>query len=153
MFPETPFLFAFAIALAFRNSNVISLKLAVICAFLAVFIDIDHYIEHIIHARRNKFSLLDTWNNIRHIPERSFIHHKIGIAIFTTLFLLIYLISPKISLIMAIAYYSHIILDYVKWHKVKYLRLMIFNFKIRETHTEMFINILLVVIILIMLFY
>src|SRR3989344_1724234 len=110
MNPLTHFVVPFSISLLFSNIN-----FSIIAGLIGMFIDIDHYFEHIIHAKKMKFSLLATWNHAmsKHATysEWSFIHKPLGIFFFTYLIGLISFFNLEFSLIIALGYYSHILLD------------------------------------------
>ena len=120
MNPYTHFLLPYVISLILVKNGIFTWKLALVCGLVGVIIDIDHFIEHVIHSKKQKLSLLDTWNNAtkyHRFYERSFIHNFVGFLIFTVMFLVIYVFDWKIALVLAIAYYSHMFLGYVHLQK------------------------------------
>ena len=154
MDPHTHFLFPFVIAFILSKLNIISWKFALVCGFIGAFVDIDHYVEHILHSKSNKFSLKDTWNNamrFHHFEERSFIHDINGAAILTVIFVIILFFNWKISLILAIGYYSHLFLDYIHINKERFLKWKISTLYIRESNLEMIVDIILVIVLIIVL--
>lgn len=149
---QTHFLFPFFLCLVLYKLQFVSLKLAVIAGFVGVLIDLDHYIEHIKHAKKNKFSIKDTWNNSEHFhkfPQRSSIHHETGATIITLLLILTALMDYKIALVLAIAYYSHLYLDYLWIEKPHYMRMKFGKLYFRETHFEFVLDIILILAIII----
>lgn len=144
----THFIFPFFICLVLYKLQIISLRFAIIAGLIGVFVDIDHYIEHIILSKKNKFSIVDTWNNSEHFhrfAQRSIIHHTEGATIITVVLLLLALIYPTIALIIAIAYYSHLYLDHIWINKPHYLQLKVGKLYYRETHFEVFLDICLII--------
>ena len=94
MLPHSHFLFAFLVGLIFAKLGVFSWKFAILCGIIAVFVDIDHYIEHILHSKKDKFSIRATWNNsikLHKFNQRSFIHNIKGLFILTILLIITYL--------------------------------------------------------------
>lgn len=112
MFPQSHFLFAFFISEILVKLGFISHTIAISIAILATLIDIDHLICFAL--KRHEISLKHAWNEcVRgRMYERTFIHHKIGFILITALIVITYFINPTITLILSIAYYSHIFLDY-----------------------------------------
>lgn len=154
MNPQTHFLFPFFIAFILTKLNILSWKLAVLCGLIGVLIDIDHYLEHIIHSRSNSLSLRACWNNaikFHRFNQRSFIHHWQGFLILSLIFLIVLFFNWKISLILAISYYSHLILDYVHLKKEKVLRWKIGELFMKESRLEIIIDTLLVLGIIVLI--
>ena len=116
MYPQTHFLFPFLISLILMKYGLLDWKLALLSGIIGVLIDLDHLVEHIFHSRKNKFSLADTWNNAVHyhrFSERSVLHHWLGMLIIGLVLVVVSFFNWKISLMLAIAYYSHMILDHI----------------------------------------
>ena len=128
MNPHTHFLFPFFIALILNKINLISIELVIFCGVIGVVIDIDHYIKHIIHSKKDKFSLIKTWNmseKFHKYNQRSFIHYKKGALIVSLIILILSFINWKIALITTIGYYSHLLLDNI--HTGKTVKIKILN--------------------------
>jgi len=154
MNPHTHFLFPFFIALILTKLNLISWKLAVLCGLIGVLIDLDHYIEYILHSKSNRFSLRSCWNNairLHRFNQRSFIHHWRGFLILSLIFLIVLFFSWKISLILVISYYSHIFLDYIHLKKEKLLRWKLCELFMKESRLEIILDILLVLGIIVLI--
>lgn len=116
MYPQTHFLFPFLISLILMKYGLLDWKLALISGIIGVLIDLDHLAEHIFHSRKNKFSIVDTWNNAVHyhrFSERSLLHHWLGMLIIGFILMVVSFFNWKISLMLAIAYYSHMVLDHI----------------------------------------
>ena len=99
MNPHTHFLFPFFIALVLYKLSILSFKFAIICGLIGMLVDLDHYVEHIIHSKSNRFSLLSTWTNsikLHRFVQRSFIHEGTGFTILTIIFMVVFLIDYKI---------------------------------------------------------
>lgn len=125
MYPQSHFLFPFFISLILVKLNYLDWKLALLSGIIGVLIDLDHLVEHILLAAKNKFSLADTWNNAVHyhrFSERSVLHHWLGMLIIGLVLVAVSFFNWRISLILAIAYYSHMILDHISIRiKLKYV--------------------------------
>ena len=116
MYPQTHFLFVLLLGLILSKLNYLNWKLAFLAAFLSSIIDIDHYIEHIIHNKKDRFSLKKTWNDAIHYNkfyEWSFIHRWQGMLLITLLIIALTFLNTTSAIIIALAYYSHMILDYI----------------------------------------
>ncbi len=156
MNPHTYFLFPFTVGLILTKLNIINWKLALIGGFIGVFVDIDHYIEHILHARKNKFSLSATWNNsikLHRFKQRSFIHHWDGALILTTIFVLLAYSNWKITLVIATGYYSHLVLDFLFHLKEEIsFKWKIGRMYVKETHLEFILDLVLIIILAVLIF-
>ncbi|MBT3691489.1 hypothetical protein HOD75_02940 [archaeon] len=113
MYPFTHFLFAFFIGEILVKYNIFNHQIALITALIATLIDIDHFIYYGI--KHKDWNLKHAWNGAvyKKEPERTFIHHKLGFILITLIIIATYFINPIISYILAIAYYSHMFLDYI----------------------------------------
>lgn len=151
MLPHTHFIFPFSIALFLARFNVISLEFALLCGLIGVLVDLDHLIEHILHAKKKRFSLKDTWNNsikIHKFHQRSFIHFWKGVVILTIVFGIIAYFDWKIALIFIIGYYSHLFLDVIHDQTKHFMKWKIGELFIRESHLEFILDVLLIIVIL-----
>jgi len=154
MDPHTHFLFPFTVGLILNKLGIISWKLVLLCGIIGVLIDIDHYIEYVLHAKTNRFSLKGAWNNairFHRFEERSFIHHWQGFLVLSLIFLGLFFFYWKIALVLAIGYYSHIILDYVHLRKDKFFSWKIGKLFMKESHLEFALDIILILAIIIIL--
>tara|TARA_Y100000310_G_scaffold89923_1_gene87166 strand:+ start:115504 stop:115974 length:471 start_codon:yes stop_codon:yes gene_type:complete len=116
MYPQTHFLFVLLLGLTFTKYGYLNWKLSLLAAFLSSVIDIDHYIEHIIHNKKDRFSLKKTWNDAIHYNkfyEWSFIHRWQGMLLVTLIVVILFIFNWTWALVIALAYYSHMILDYI----------------------------------------
>ena len=150
MLPHSHFLFAFLIGLIFTKLGFFSWKFALFCGIIAVLVDLDHYVEHILHAKKDKFSIRATWNNsikLHKFNQRSFIHHFKGAIFLTVLFAALYLINAKIALVLAIGYYSHLLLDLPPSIKDKIMRLKLGKWYFNEKYLEIIFDIVILIII------
>ncbi len=154
MLPQTHFLFPFALALILDKFQIIPWQLAILTGVIGVLVDLDHLVEHIIHAKKNKFSLRATWNNsikLHHFNQRSFIHHWRGALFILLLLVILSLFYWKISLIIAIGYYSHLFLDFSHLTKGKAWRIKLGKYYFQESTSEIIFDLILVVLIVILL--
>lgn len=154
MNPQTHFLLPFFLSAILAKMGLISWKLALLSGFMGVMIDIDHYIEHIIYAKTNRFSLVKTWNESikwHHFYQRSFIHEGLGVLIVTIILLVKAIFVWHLALASAISYYSHLLLDKIHLHKEKYWRGKILFLFLKESYFEITLDVVLVLGILIVL--
>lgn len=155
MDPHTHFMFPFAIGLILMKFGIINWKWALLAGVIGVLVDIDHYIEHIFHAKTNRFSLLAAWNNsikFHRFNQRSFIHYGNSALLLTMILGVIALFKWPLALILALGYYSHLILD-LPYHlkKERPFQWKIGNFYLKETHFELLVDALLFVALVILL--
>ncbi|PIZ51963.1 hypothetical protein COY27_01890 [Candidatus Woesearchaeota archaeon CG_4_10_14_0_2_um_filter_33_13] len=154
MYPHTHFLFPFTIALVLNRFSIISWKLTVLCGIVGVIIDIDHFIDHIVQAKGNKFSIKATWNNsvrFHRFDQRTFIHHWKGAILVTTIIGSLILYNWQVSLIIALGYYSHLLLDYIHVRKDKSVRIRLKGFFIKEYYSEILLDLSLIATIIVLL--
>jgi len=107
---------------------------------IAVLIDIDHYIYHIVHAK--SYHPIKFWNTvslaavhqIKSPSYRTFIHHRKGIYIISVILAIVMLIDFRIGFIKASAYYTHMVLDHLK-----YFHIRITDYKLLDFHGVKFV--------------
>lgn len=151
MNPHTHFLFPFALGLVFANLGFLSIPLVIIAACIGVFVDIDHYIEHILHTKKNKFSLKSTWNNsmkYHKFRQRSFIHDGSGIVLLTIFIIIVSFFSWPYGIVLGLGYYSHLLLDYVHMKKEKFVQWKNMHLHMRMSYEEVGLDILLVIFLI-----
>ena len=152
MYPQTHFLFPYFIALILTEFGLLSWKLALLAGLVGVLVDLDHYFEHMLHAKKNRFSLKDTWNysiKLHKFYQRSFVHHWIGAMLVGLILLIILFFNWKISIALAIGYYSHLILDH--YHlKGKKLEIKVGSLFIDEFYTEIIVDVILLILVFVM---
>lgn len=119
MYPQSHFLFALFISLIFVKYGIFDYKIALLIAIIAVLVDIDHFINFII--RKGDYSLRDAWNAgiLKHMKERTFIHHYLGFILITAIIVLLFFFNRTWFWIVGISYYSHMFLDYAKLNVLK----------------------------------
>jgi len=111
--------------------------------------DLDHFLYHLF--KKKSISLVESWNNAVQGKEheRTFIHHFPGFIFMTGVIFFMAFLNVKISLCVAIAYYSHMFLDYVpiriKKDQKKHLKL--FDLFINLTTHEVLLDLFLVVVL------
>ena len=155
MDPHTHFLLPFALGLILYKLGLISGELALLAGIIGVLIDLDHYVEHILHAKTNRFSLRAAWNNsikLHRFNQRSFIHYGQGALVLTLLFMVMAYFNWRLALVLAVGYYSHLLLD-LPFHpgNKKAFRWKIGPYYLKETHLELVIDLVLMVVIIIWL--
>ena len=148
MYPLTHFLFPFFIAQIFVKLNYLDYKLAIITGIIAVLIDLDHWIYRII--KFHEFNPKNAWNNAvkKHDPkERTFLHHKPGMILIASLTLILLFFSWKSALILALAYYSHILLDNLHLKLKSYLKMEEEGFIFKIPFYEIIFDLILILLI------
>ena len=147
MYPWTHFLFPFFISEVLVSFSYLTHWQAIIVGTIGVLIDLDHPIEFALV--RSKFSFRQAWNNsvVSHkIEGRTFIHHWLGILIVTIFCSVLFFLNPLYTLIIALGYYSHILLDYLHIKILnKNIKFKEFGFSIRIPEYEIILDIFLLV--------
>ncbi len=148
MYPQSHFLVPFFIGLILAKLNVLSWKLAVLAGIVGILVDLDHYIEHILRAKTNRFSLKATWNNsIKHhkFNQRSFIHYWDGALLITLILAIIAYSNWQCALAIALGYYSHLLLDIPHFAKKTIVKIKFFDLYFRESWVEILFDVLLII--------
>ncbi len=119
MYPQSHFLFSFLIASIFVKFGFFDYKIALFVALIAVFIDLDHFLNFIF--RKNDYSLKDAWNAVvvRHFIGRTFIHHWIGFILITVIIVGLFYFNRVWFWVIGLGYYTHMFLDYAKLNILK----------------------------------
>ncbi len=154
MNPHTHFLVPFFVASILERIDILNWKLVILCGFIGAFVDIDHYFEHILHAKSNRFSLFATWNNsmkLHRFNQRSFIHNFTGVLIIGMLLLLLAVYEYKTSLAIGIGYYSHLLLDHIWVNKSHWFRFRIFGLYFMENNFEFILDLISILGILVII--
>jgi hypothetical protein len=113
MQPNTHFAAGLFFGLAVANYFGMSYWWALVAGLIAMFIDVDHGIAYFL--KFHKFSIKGCYNACcsHHFPKgRMFIHHKNGFLVITIALIILYAVNPFMSVLIAVAYYSHYILDH-----------------------------------------
>ncbi|MBI2573605.1 metal-dependent hydrolase [Candidatus Woesearchaeota archaeon] len=150
MYPWSHFLFPFVIGLILTKTDHFTLPLALLAGIIGALVDLDHYIEHIVYAKTNRFSLKATWNNsikLHRFEQRSFIHYSLG-ALWISLFLLVLSrINLMVAAALALGYYSHLLLDLPHFESAKKLKIKLFHLYLQEPLVEILFDVVLVGIV------
>ena len=152
---HTHFLFPFFIGVLFMKLSIFSWQFALLAGVIGMLVDADHYIEHILHAKKHRFSLKDTWNNsikLHRFNQRSFIHEGLGVFVLTVLFLIIMYLNLSLAITLFLGYYSHILLDGIYLKHPHHFRRKISSWFFKESYVEIFLDIVLLIGILFILF-
>ena len=142
MYPWTHFIFGGFLGAIAYFLGLLTPEQTFLVALLAAFVDIDHYISYIF-LHRHEFSLKKIWNEcvLGHFHGRSFIHRRVGLGLITLILFGIYWISFTWFLILALAYYSHYLLDHVHLHMKKGLNINKFGFHFHLFYLELAIGV------------
>ena len=149
MLPPTHFIVALLFALIGVKLNYFSYNEAFIIALLSMLIDVDHLFYFFF--KHKKWNIRKAWNaaTVKHEQESSFIQHKSGFIIVTIILLILSFIHLHLSLIFAVAYYTHFLLDHIHVKFIsKYKLLKIKDFVVPINNFEIIINIATVFLIL-----
>ena len=145
----------FFLGLVLYKLELFSMELAIVCGLVGMLVDLDHVVEHMIHQKKNRFSLRSAWNNsirFHRFKQRSFIHDWPGLLILSGMFLLLVWWNWQWSWVLAIGYYSHLMLDWGYLGQRKFVRWEIEGIYLKESYKEIVLNIgLLVGIVLLLL--
>ena len=155
MLPQTHFLFPFFLGIVLVKLELFSWEYALLAGVVGVLVDFDHYIEHIIYAKKNKFSLRATWNNSvksHKFNQRSFIHYTFGALIITILLLVLLIFNWQLALVIALGYYSHLFLDFAHLTGREVWRIRLGRFYLKESLTEVVIDLFLLLGIVVVWF-
>lgn len=136
VYPHTHFLVGLAIGAVGAQTGYFNAQEAFALAIIATFVDIDHYIYY--SHKYKTLSFFHAWemaSSHRDNGGRTAIHHAVGFLFFTIVLLLLFLIDQKWALLLGLAYYSHILLDYLpietKRLKFEFIKLK-FNMSLQE---------------------
>ena len=155
MYPQTHFLFPFFVGVILVKLGWFSWELALIAGLAGVLIDVDHYVEHIFRSKKKRFSLRHTWRTsvVTHkFHQRSFIHHKNGAVVVTFLLIILAVFSQVWSLALALAFYSHMLLDHIHLKHPKRIKIKLFGIYEKEPRCELILDVLLLIgIVLVMI--
>ncbi|MBW3013602.1 metal-dependent hydrolase [Candidatus Woesearchaeota archaeon] len=149
MYPHSHFLATFFLAEIFVRLGYISHRLALICAVIAVLIDLDHFIEYIIIYRRA--SLRQAWNACvtNKLYGRTAIHRVFGVVMFALVTLIISIFSLQWAIVIGLGYYSHLFMDllYNLWEKrtERTIKIKMFGYIIHTRRLEILIDLGLLV--------
>lgn len=114
MYPPTHFLAGLTIGAVGAKVGFFDVPEAFSLAALAMLVDLDHYL-YFIHKHKS-FSLIKAWQaalDKREVGQRTVLHHALGFLIFTAVLIGIWFVNQPWSLLLGLAYYSHILLDYL----------------------------------------
>lgn len=143
MLPLTHFLIAFLLGLIGVHFNYFSYSQAFFIGFLSMFIDIDHLFSF--YWKHKMWSLRDAWNAavVKHEQEKSFIQHPKGLFFVSLFLLILFFLDKTITLLVAIAYYTHYLLDHLHIKTLNEYRIKnILNFSYPFNYFEFILNLI-----------
>ena len=151
LYPLTHFLVALFFSELFVYLGILSHKLALLAAVIAVLIDLDHLFAYLFH--HGQLSIRKAWNSstVKHEKNRTFIHHLPGFVSCLIIISILSLFHWQLSLALAIAYYSHILLDDLHFHFHKTYELKEWGFVLKIPLYELLADFVLVLFTLIIL--
>lgn len=110
MYPWTHFLVPWLLGLLLGMPA----EYALLAGLLGALVDLDHYVYYVLVHR--DWSVRNAWRAavVTHESgERTFLHHRLGVALVTPLVVLLCGFSIPLGAAVALAYASHLLLDYV----------------------------------------
>lgn len=136
MYPPTHLLSGLAIGIAANQMGCLNVQEALAVPALTTLLDVDHYLYYCLKYKT--FNFRKAWDAAiknKETGERTAIHHWIGFLSFTLLIVLLFFYYRPFAIILALSYYSHILLDYlpVFGRKIKF---KIFNLNFQLTGEE-----------------
>jgi len=129
MYPQSHLLFSFLIGMIFFKFGVIDFQSAFFVGLVGMLVDVDHYITFIFRYKIKDFSIKDAWNRAvkGFYAGRSFIHHETGVVLITLIFVFLFYLNNYLFWILALGYYSHLILDFGHFNILKIKEKMVFR--------------------------
>lgn len=143
MYPPTHFLAGLTIGAVGAKVGFFNAQETWALAALATLIDLDHYFYFVL--KHKSISFYGAWQsalNKREAGQRTVIHHILGFFIFTTVLIGLWFIDQKWSLLLGLAYYSHILLDYLPIES-QHLKFKILNLKFNLSYQEIILDFIL----------
>lgn len=149
MNPQSHFLVPFLIAEILVKLHFLSPDFAILAGICGLLVDLDRFIVYVIYHRHD--SIKKAWNIsvLRHqIRKRSFMHHWAVFVLISLVILLLYFVNKQIFLVVAIGYYSHVLLDFIDFEVISKNALHIKEkgFAIRVSLLELVFNIFLILV-------
>ncbi len=146
MYPLSHLLLPFFLAEILVKLGVLTHQSALIAGLLGMLIDVDHLVEYAVNHK--PFSLRKAWNAAvkkHHAAERTFLHRAVGVVLMTLILVFVLFINITLFWIVAIGYYSHMLLDYVKMKSRSVLKAKEDGFMIDFPLHELVLDIILLV--------
>ena len=152
MLPQTHFLVAFFFGLLGMKFGYLSLNQALISGFISILIDFDHLFTYkFLHG---KFSFKKAFNStvIEHEHDNRSLHSFIAFLILTALFIILGVYFLELALILAIAYYTHYILDHLHIKVKKKFTFREFGFVMKLYYFELVLQLIFLILAALILF-
>ncbi|MBU0461663.1 MAG: metal-dependent hydrolase [Nanoarchaeota archaeon] len=156
MYPSTHFLVPLFIGEILVQIGMLTHTQALIAAVLAVAIDLDHYLVYALYHKDLNF--MHFWNDSNRKGDekgRTVIHHLPGVIAVSVLIIILFFVNVPACIIIALAYYSHILLDncYTRRYDKNKFIVNIFGVYFKLNRTEMIANVLLLIAIIVLLLF
>ncbi|USN45184.1 MAG: metal-dependent hydrolase [Candidatus Woesearchaeota archaeon] len=154
MYPHSHFLFGLFLGIVLLQAGILSSTGVILLSVLAVLIDVDHFLYFAF--KHKSASVRNAWNAavvFHEKGERTFIHNSLGGVLVLVLCVLLFFISSQLSIIVLVAYLSHMLLDYMPFPSStsKKFSASIFKFSLAVSYRELVFDVLLTLCIGIML--
>lgn len=147
MYPHSHLLAGLAAGSVAHNFGYLNYQEMFLVAGLAVLVDLDHYVYYAVKHKTLNF--VNAWQAAikgKEDGERTAVHHFTGLAIFSVFLIALWFFNEKWSLVLGLAYYSHFLLDYLPAKK-EGLKFKLSKLDFKLSYTEIFLDIIFVVII------
>ncbi|MFA6027357.1 MAG: metal-dependent hydrolase [Patescibacteria group bacterium] len=136
MYPQTHLLSGIVIGLAANQLGYLNVQETLAVPALTTLLDVDHYLFYSFKYKTLNFR--KTWEAAvknKETGERTAIHHWLGFLCFTLLIIFLFYYYQPFGIILALSYYTHILLDYLPIYGKK-IKFKIFNLKFQLTTEE-----------------
>ncbi|MFC1690664.1 hypothetical protein ACFL0W_00660 [Nanoarchaeota archaeon] len=151
MFPQSHFLLALLLGVIAYERGLLGLHIAFLVAILAIFMDFDHVISNLVFHK--KFDLKKMWHKtVYHIEHHeTLLHNPIAFIVVSIIVGVVFIFNPVASLIIALAYYSHYLLDDLSIYEPEMFKTKEFGWLFNAGREELILNGVLIFLIIILL--
>jgi hypothetical protein len=113
MYPQSHFLFPLLIGLILEKLGYVGFDFVLVAVLVGVLVDMDHPLHHFFTT--GQLSITATADDAfkKHIDDRTFLHHKLGMLVTTLFFIILWKYFPYWTAALTVGYYSHMLLDHV----------------------------------------
>lgn len=150
MYPQSHLLSGLVASAIAKKLGYFSYQDTILLTGLTVGLDIDHYLYYV--CKYKTLSLSKAWQAAvtkKETGERTAVHHSLGFLLFTLFLIILFFFDRHWALILGLAYYLHILLDYLPLSK-KAVKFKIFKFNFNLTWAEIFFDLILLILFIIL---
>lgn len=151
MYPQSHLLSGLATGAIAQKLGYFSYQDIILLTCLTTGLDIDHYLYYA--CKYKTLDLSKAWQAAvikKETGERTAIHHSLGFLLFTFFLIILFFFDRKWALILGLAYYLHILLDYLPLGK-KNVKFKILGFNFNLTWAEIFFDFILLILLIVLL--